>query len=73
MLKITLVLFILGLVFAVDPPNYNYPFHITFDEEFITEKGRYTVNGQTYYDPRNNRERVDRANGRYDLFCGSVL
>ena len=26
-----------------------------------------------FYDADNNRERVDRTNGRYDLVCGSVL
>jgi len=31
------------------------------------------VNGKAFYDPKNNRERVDRTNGRYDLFCGTVM
>ena len=26
-----------------------------------------------FYDADHNRERVDRANGRYNAFCGSVL
>lgn len=26
-----------------------------------------------YYDATNNRERVDRVNGKYNLFCGTIL
>lgn len=26
-----------------------------------------------YYDAKNNRERIDRTNGRYNLFCGGIL
>ena len=26
-----------------------------------------------FYDPENKKERVDRTNGRYDLFCGTVF
>jgi hypothetical protein len=29
--------------------------------------------GAVYYDPKNNRERVDRDNGVRDAFCGSIL
>lgn len=61
------------VVVTVTPPNYNYSYHITYDETFIINKTNYKVNGQKYYDPNNNRERVDRVNGRYNLFCGSVL
>lgn len=68
-----LLLAILSVILAVSPPNYNYAFHINFDESVAVNKTVYRVNGQTFYDPKNNRERVDRANGRYDLFCGTVL
>jgi hypothetical protein len=54
-------------------PVYNYSYRINFDESFTENRTVYRVNGQFIYDPANNRERVDRTNGRYDLFCGSVL
>ncbi len=63
----------LQLVETVEPPIYNYAYRISFDEAFIVNKTTYRINGQEFYDPANNRERVDRANGRYDLFCGTVL
>lgn len=68
-----ILLALISLFLAVDPPIYNYAFHINFDEAVTVNKTVYRVNGQTFYDPKNNRERVDRANGRYDLFCGTVL
>lgn len=30
-------------------------------------------NGTLYYDAQNNRETVERDNGRYDRFCGQVI
>lgn len=74
MMKLLLAMIVLiCAVSAVSPPNYNYSFHITFDEAYTINSTVYRVNGQTFYDPKNNRERVDRANGRYNFFCGSVL
>jgi hypothetical protein len=58
---------------SVSPPIYDYAYHITFDEAATINQTVYRVNGQEFYDPNNNRERVDRVNGRYDFFCGSVL
>lgn len=60
-------------VVSVDPPTYNFSYHVTFDEVFTVNGTDYEVNGQVFYDPVHNRERVDRVNGRYDLFCGQVL
>lgn len=69
-----LVLLLLGISsLAIEPPVYNFSYHVTFDEIFVVNKTNYEVNGQTFYDPINNRERVDRVNGRYDIFCGSIL
>ena len=59
---------------ALSPPIYDYAFHVNFDETVVApNKTQYKVNGQTFYDPKNNKQRVDRVNGRYDIFCGSVL
>ncbi len=67
-----LVAFIL-IVSTVQPPNYNYSYRVVFDETFIKNGSKYEVNGQLFYDPLKNRQRVDRTNGRYDIFCGSVF
>jgi hypothetical protein len=73
-MRLVLLLLALAATFlAVSPPNYDYGYHITFDEAVIVNKTTYRVNGQTFYDPKNNRQRVDRINGRYDLFCGTVI
>jgi len=59
--------------FCVDPPVLPGSFQVAFDETFIQNKTHYRVNGQLYYDATNNRERLDRTDGRYSAFCGSVL
>ena len=73
MRKILVTFVLVMAVLALDPPTYNYAFKINFDETFIINKAQYKVNGQFIYDPVNNRERVDRTNGRYDIVCGTVL
>ena len=70
----TLILITLAVgCLAVDPPIYNFSYHITFDDIFVVNGTNYEVNGQQFYDPVNNRERIDRVNGRYESFCGPVL
>ena len=72
-MKIVLILVLLAIVNSIDAPIYNYSYHIAYDETFVIDSVNYKVNGQKFYDPVNNRERVDRTNGRYNLFCGTVL
>ncbi len=64
---------LLTLVLCVDPPLLPNSYQMAFDETFIQNGSHYRVNGQLYYEASKNRERVDRANGRYSLFCGTVL
>lgn len=73
-MKICIILLTLvWFTLAVSPPIFNYAFHINFDEAVTVNKTMYRVNGQMFYDPNNNKERIDRANGRYNRFCGTVL
>lgn len=72
-MRVFLLCALLCLALGVTAPNYNYSFHINFDESYIQNQTTYRVNGQTFYDPQNNRERVDRTNGRYNLFCGTII
>ena len=72
MATLVLMLFAMSCL-AVDPPLYDYAFKMNFDELYKTDKGNYEVNGQLFYDPKNNQERVDRVNGRYNIFCNTVL
>lgn len=52
---IVVFLVILYTALCVDPPNYNFSYHITFDDTFIINDTKYQVNGQEFYDPINNR------------------
>jgi hypothetical protein len=70
---ILLLLAVSAIVVAKDPPIYDYAYSISFDETVVDSKTSYKVSGKLFYDPTNNRERVDRSNGRYNSFCGSVL
>lgn len=74
-MKVLLAILVLALVsvYSIDPPLLSDTFRVAFDETFIVNKTAYKVNGQWFYDSTNNRERVDRVNGRYDLFCSSIL
>lgn len=58
---------------AATPPTYNFSYHITFDETFTSAGTSHVNSGQVFYDPLNNRQRTDRTNGRYDVYCGTVL
>lgn len=64
---------LLFLASCIDPPVLHESFQEAFDETYIQNGSTYKVNGQWYYDAKNNRERTDRVNGRYNLFCGTVL
>lgn len=70
---LTLSVALLNTVNAIDPPSLDPAFQVAFDETFIEKDKKYVVNGQMFYDAKNNRERVDRNQGQHDLFCGSVL
>lgn len=67
------VLACLALSLDPTPPLYNYAFKVSFDETYVINSTQYTVNGGTYYDPAKNRERIDRATGKYNFFCGSIM
>lgn len=72
--KISLVLALcLAVSLQVDPPKLPSSFQMAFDESFVHNGSTVRVNGQWYYDATKNRERTDRANGRYSHFCGSIL
>lgn len=74
MLKILAVVLCLAVSLqAPNPPTMPTPFQIAFDEANLNNGSTVRVNGQWYYDVANNRQRVDRTNGRYSSFCGSVL
>lgn len=54
-MKIIVIAALLCFVLAIDPPVYNFAYHINFDESWIVNKTIYEVNGQVFYDPKNNR------------------
>lgn len=75
MIQKTLLILALCLTVSLqeDPPTLPDAFQMAFDESYIQNGSTIRVNGQWFYDATKNRERVDRANGRYSFFCGSVL
>lgn len=52
-------------------PIWPEVFQQTFTESYPITTDH--VNGKVYYDSKNNLMRVDRHDGQYDMFCGSVL
>ncbi|CAG9322716.1 unnamed protein product [Blepharisma stoltei] len=53
------------------PPQWPNTFTQVFNETFATGSyGNQTTTGTLYYDWTTKSTRIDRANGRYDAFCG---
>lgn len=58
--------------FEADPqPIYPAVFYSTFNESTKVIEG-HTTTGAIWYDSANKRERIDRASGLGDRYCGSV-
>lgn len=72
-MKTIVVILLLGIALAKDAPIFADSFKIAFDETDIVNNTKYTISGQMFYDAANNRERIDRTNGRYENFCSSIL
>lgn len=76
MFKIFLVTLYIGfkVVESAQAPLLPVSFRVAFEETTFDQDGfKHQIGGQLYYDSINNRERVDRANGRYDMFCSSII
>ena len=55
------------------PPVWPAQFEESFEETLkYPILGSHTTSGKFYYDWTNKRYRVDRDNGHYDRYCGSV-
>ena len=69
------ILLVLALAVWTAPPAPVWPdaFEQSFDEIFVDGNKTEIVNGILYYDEANNRSRLDRADGRFDMFCSSLL
>lgn len=66
-----ILLSLLPLAFCVAPPRYPDTFTQSFSEIFsYPVLGNHTTTGTFYYDWTTQRYRIDRANGRYDRYCG---
>lgn len=72
-MKTIVLILLLGMALGRDAPILADSFKIAFDETDVVNNTKYTINGQMFYDAANNRERIDRSNGRYENFCSSVL
>ena len=72
-LSILVLALCVGVLSDPSPPLYDFSYYSSFDDTFVVNGTNYEVNGQQFYDPKNNRERVDRTNGRYDGFCSGVI
>jgi hypothetical protein len=68
-----LFLLLLPGISHISPPLLPESFQIAVDETYIQNGTHYRVNAQYYYEAAKNRSRVDRVNGRYNDYCGSVL
>ena len=75
MKTIFLVLALLGLIRADDPKAPDWPsrFSQTFNEDLTYPIfGTGKTNGTLYYDWEAKRYRVDRDNGKWDRYCGTI-
>ena len=55
------------------PPSWPERFEQTFNETFSYPLlGSSTTTGKFFYDWNNRRYRIDRANGKWDRYCGPV-
>lgn len=55
------------------PPLWPTTFTQSFNETFVTTNfGNQTTTGIYYYDWTTQSTRLDRANGRFDEFCGQI-
>lgn len=60
-----------GFTVALDPPVWPQHFSQSFVETYSYTK-LHTV-AAMYYDSKNNWERVDREDGRFEPVCSSVM
>ena len=54
------------------PPVWPPAFSVNFSETTSDIIASYNTTGAWFYDFANSRQRIDRASGKYDRFCGSV-
>lgn len=64
-------LFTLQVLAQVSPPVWAPTFSEKFVESYTYYSGK--IMGSVFYDSTKDVERVDRADGRYEVLCGSVL
>jgi hypothetical protein len=72
MIQLSISICLLSIVFTRDAPLLHPSYQQYFDESYKLDHN-YTINGQMYYDAENSRGRIDRADGRFDVFCGTVM
>lgn len=69
--KLVVLAAITALTFAQQPADPTWPVQFS---QYFTEVSVLTstnnMTGTMYYDAANNRERIDRDNGRWDRYCG---
>jgi hypothetical protein len=74
-MKITAILLLLlniAIIYTQNPPVWPSQFQMDFNETAsLVATGKTT--GTIYFDFKNNRQVVTRANGRYDRYCGTVF
>ena len=54
------------------PPVWPNQFEQTFSEQFVYGFLKGTTKGRFFYDYTNRTYRVDRDNGKYDRYCGTI-
>ena len=71
-MKYLLLSLFLVLALAQNPPLWPQQFSMEFNEtQRIIVAG--TAKGKWYYDAPNNRQVIERENGRHDRYCESVF
>lgn len=70
--KLLIFISLVSLTISEDGPSWPNLFQQDFSEKMIYSIFKGTTNGTIYYDFQNLRYRIDRENGKFDRYCGSV-
>lgn len=68
-----MLLLLLVAISSRSPPIFNYSYQVSFIETKNAGSKSHNTRAQFFYDPLNDRERIDRQTGLHDTFCNTIF